>query len=116
MESTSAFPFCAILRGEEPGTIVARDDDRRFAIIKSIHPESVVHWLAVPFEHEESTEAFESANGDRFVELFEWAMQQARTPAAIEKEPRLMQGFTLKTHFGAFESIPHPKIHILAVE
>lgn len=115
-ESISACPFCAILNGEEPGTIIARDDDRRFAIIKSIHPESVVHWLAVPFEHEDSTEAFEGTNGRRFVELFEWAVEQAKTQAALEQEPRLIQGFTLKTHFGSFESVPHPKIHILAVE
>ena len=115
-ESISACPFCAILSGEEPGTIIARDDDKRFAIIKSIHPESVVHWLAVPFEHEDSTEVFEAANGRRFVELFEWAMEQAKAPVALEQEPRLIQGFTLKTHFGSFESVPHPKIHILAVE
>ncbi len=115
-ESISACPFCAILSGEEPGTIIARDDDKRFAIIKSIHPESVVHWLAVPFEHEASTEVFEAANGRRFVELFEWAMEQAKAPVALEQEPRLIQGFTLKTHFGSFESVPHPKIHILAVE
>lgn len=115
-ESISACPFCAILSGEEPGTIIARDDDRRFAIIKSIHPESVVHWLAVPFEHEASTEAFEGVNGRRFIELFEWAVEQAKAPAALEQEPRLIQGFTLKTHFGSFESVPHPKIHILAVE
>ena len=114
--SAQGCPFCGILRGEEPGTIIARDDDKRFAIIKSIHPESVVHWLAVPFEHEASTEVFEAANGRRFVELFEWAMEQAKAPVALEQEPRLIQGFTLKTHFGSFESVPHPKIHILAVE
>jgi len=31
-------------------------------------------------------------------------------------EPHLEKGFTLKTHFGSFETVPHPKIHILAVE
>ncbi len=67
-------PFCGILRGEEPGTIIAQDSTKGFAIIQSIHPESVVHWLAVPFEHMESTEEFEHTNEKRFVELFEWAI------------------------------------------
>lgn len=107
-------PFCGILCGEEPGTIVARDDNKKFAIIKSIHPESVVHWLAVPFEHMESTEAYEGYNAKRFIELFEWAV--AQTKQLVDEEPHLEKGFTLKTHFGSFETIPHPKIHILAVE
>jgi histidine triad (HIT) family protein len=107
-------PFCGILKGEEPGTIVVRDDAKGFAIIKSIHPESVVHWLAMPIEHVDSTEAFEHENDKRFVELFEWAVVQ--TKKHVEKEPCLERGFTLKTHFGSFETIPHAKIHILAME
>jgi diadenosine tetraphosphate (Ap4A) HIT family hydrolase len=107
-------PFCGILKGEEPGTIIARDDNKGFAIIKSIHPESVVHWLAVPYEHVDSTEEFEQHNEKRFVELFEWAV--AQTKKQVEKVPYLEKGFTLKTHFGSFETVPHAKIHILAVE
>ncbi len=107
-------PFCGILRGEEPGTVITRDDEKGFVIIKSIHPESVVHWLAMPVEHVDSTEAFEHDNEQRFVELFEWAVVQ--TKKHVEKEPCLERGFTLKTHFGSFETIPHAKIHILAME
>lgn len=107
-------PFCGILDGSEPGTVIARDDERQFAIIRSIHPESVVHWLAVPFEHMESTEHYEEANAERFILLFEWAVTQAKQ--LMEVEPYLARGFTLKTHFGSFETVPHPKIHILAVE
>jgi histidine triad (HIT) family protein len=107
-------PFCGILKGEEPGTIIARDDNKGFAIIKSIHPESVVHWLAVPVEHVDSTESFERGDGARFVELFEWAVSQ--TKQQVDKVPYLEKGFTLKTHFGSFESVPHAKIHILATE
>jgi histidine triad (HIT) family protein len=106
-------PFCGILRGDEPGTIVARDDDKGFAMIKSIHPESVIHWLAMPVEHVESTEEFERDNEQRFVDLFEWAVVQAKKN--VEKEPCLEKGFTLKTHFGSFETVPHAKIHILGV-
>ena len=112
--STNPCPFCGILTGLEPGTIVARNDEKQFAIIKSIHPESVVHWLAVPFEHKESTEAYEGENAARFIELFEWAVKE--TKQLRVNEPHLEKGFTLKTHFGSFETVPHPKIHILAVE
>lgn len=107
-------PFCGILKGEEPGTVIARDDARGFAIIQSIHPESVVHWLAVPFEHVDSTEEFEKHNERRFVELFEWAV--AQTKRQVLEVPALEKGFTLKTHFGSFETVPHAKIHILAME
>ena len=112
--SAAQCPFCGILKGEEPGTIIARDDSKGFAIIKSIHPESVVHWLAVPFEHVDSTEEFEQQDEKRFVDLFEWAVVQAKKASA--KEPHLVKGFTLKTHFGSFETIGHAKIHILAAE
>ena len=107
-------PFCGILSGNEPGKIIARDDEQRFAIIQSIHPESVVHWLAVPYEHIDSTEDFEQQHGKRFVQLFEYAV--ARAKAAAADYPYLERGFTLKTHIGSFETVPHAKIHILAVE
>lgn len=113
-QSTSPCPFCGILDGSEPGTVILRDDEKQFAIIRSIHPESVVHWLAVPFEHMEGTEYYESASSVRFIELFEWAV--AQTKRLMVDEPHLERGFTLKTHFGSFETITHPKIHILAVE
>ncbi len=109
-------PFCAILAGSAPGTVIARDEGRGFAIIQSIHPESTVHWLAMPIEHANSTESFERENGRRFVDLFEFAVAQAKDPLNIEKEPYLVQGFTLKTHFGSYETVPHPKIHILSKE
>lgn len=112
--SAQGCPFCGILRGEEPGTIIAQDSTKGFAIIQSIHPESVVHWLAVPFEHLESTEEFEQEHEKRFVDLFEWAV--ATTKKKVADVPYLEKGFTLKTHFGSFETIAHPKIHILAME
>mgnify|MGYP003383695530 CR=1 FL=1 len=107
-------PFCGILSGNEPGKIIARDDEQRFAIIQSIHPESVVHWLAVPYEHIDSTEDFEQQHGKRFAQLFEYAVDRAKAAAA--DYPYLERGFTLKTHIGSFETVPHAKIHILAVE
>lgn len=114
MSSVSDCPFCNILNGVEPGTILARDDENGFAIIKSIHPESVVHWLAVPTDHIESTEVMEQTQSKRFLGLFEYAIREARN--AVEETPQLVRGFTIKMHFGSYESVPHAKLHILAVE
>ncbi len=94
--------------------IVVRNEEKQFALIKSIHPESIVHWLAVPFEHTESTELYERQNAERFIDLFEWVVMQAKRLTA--EESHLEKGSTLKTHFGSFETVPHPKIYILAVE
>jgi diadenosine tetraphosphate (Ap4A) HIT family hydrolase len=107
-------PFCAILRGDAPGEVYARDNNHGFALIQSIHPESEVHWLAVPLEHVASTEELEMMNRDRFLELVEFAVKQAR--ALSDQHPRLEAGFTVKMHFGAFETVPHAKLHVLAVE
>ena len=107
-------PFCEILRGDAPGTIYARDDARGFALIQSIHPESDVHWLAVPIEHVAGTEELETLNGERFLGLVDFAVKQARALSA--DHPRLAAGFTVKMHFGAFETVPHAKLHVLAVE
>lgn len=107
-------PFTAILDGREPGTILARDDDRRFALIQSLEPEAAIHWLAVPFEAGRTTEELEQQDRQRFMELIDWTVGQARSLAA--EHPALSQGFTVKFHFGAYETVPHAKLHILSVE
>lgn len=107
-------PFTAIIRGEEPGTIIARDDTQRFAIVSSLEPEAAIHWLAIPFEAGESTESMAQNDRDRFLKLIDFAI--AETKARIENYPELTNGFTIKFHFGAYETIPHTKLHILSVE
>jgi diadenosine tetraphosphate (Ap4A) HIT family hydrolase len=107
-------PFCAILKGEEPGTIIARDDERQFALIQSIHPEATVHWMAVPFEHVESTERLEHENQERFLGLVEFAVSHVKR--SVELYPQLQRGFSVKMHFGSFETISHAKLHILSTE
>ncbi len=107
-------PFCAILNGQMPGTIIARDDEKGMALIRSIHPESVVHWLAVPIEHVSSTESLEHENGRRFLDLIDFAVAQVR--AHREEMPLLYKGFSIKMHFGSYESIPHAKLHVLGAE
>lgn len=107
-------PFAAILRGERDGEVIARDDNRRFAIISSMEPEAATHWLAVPFEAGYSTEEMRRNEGERFLQLVDFAIDETR--ARAEQYPELANGFTIKFHFGAYETIPHAKLHILSVE
>jgi histidine triad (HIT) family protein len=107
-------PFCAILSGEEPGVILDRNDELQFALIKSIHPEASVHLLAIPTQHVGSTEALEAENREMFLQLVDYAISQGH--ALVDDFPKLQQGFTLKMHFGSYESVPHAKLHILGME
>lgn len=112
--SEATCPFCDILNGAAPGTVIARDDTRRVALIKSIHPESVVHWLAIPIDHIDGTEAFERGESQRFIDLIQFAAEQVR--AHRDDIPQLYKGFTIKMHFGSYETVPHAKLHVLASE
>ncbi len=107
-------PFSAILRGDEPGAVIARDDDRRFAIIASLEPEAAVHWLAVPFEAGQSTEEMEQNERERFLQLVDYAISETR--GRVDDHPDLHKGFTIKFHIGGYETVPHAKLHILSVE
>lgn len=107
-------PFVNILNGTEPGTIIARDDEKRFAIIQNLHPEAAVHWIALPFEPIASTEELAHTDRERFLDLLEFAMQETR--ARVEEVEGLGNGFTIKFHIAAFETIPHAKLHILSCE
>lgn len=112
--NTEKSPFAAIISGEEEGTIVARDDERRFALIVCREPEAEIHWLAVPFEYDYSTEEMKQQDRNRFLDLVDYAI--AETRALSKKYPQLHNGFTVKFHIGSFETIPHAKLHILSTE
>lgn len=107
-------PFVGILRGKEPGKIIAQDDAKQFAIIECIEPEAAVHWLAIPYESGLSTEGLERRDSERFAALVEYAIRTTKVQAA--DYPELQNGFTVKFHVGSFETIPHPKLHILSTE
>jgi histidine triad (HIT) family protein len=107
-------PFVGILRGEAPGNVIARDDEKRFAIIASLEPEAAVHWLAMPFDPGYTTEEMESQDSQRFLQLINYAITETR--ARVEEHPELATGFTIKFHCGAYETIQHPKLHILSIE
>ncbi len=107
-------PFAAVLRGDAPGTIIARDEEKQFAIIASLEPEAAVHWLAMPFESGQSTEQFENGDRERFLQLVDYAINE--TKARVGEHPELSVGFTIKFHLGGYETIPHAKLHILSIE
>ncbi|MBE2220810.1 MAG: hypothetical protein IAF02_04685 [Anaerolineae bacterium] len=110
---TTDNPFTGIIKGSEPGTIIHQDDGKGFALIETKHPEAAVHWLAITYE-EGTTEDLEQNDRDRFLDLIDYAINS--TKAQIQKYPILEQGFTIKFHCGAFETIEHPKLHILSSE
>ncbi len=107
-------PFTGILRGDEKGTIIARDDEQQFAIVTSLEPEAAVHWLAIPFESGFSTDEMRDAQGGRFMALLHFAI--AETNSRVREYPVLENGFTIKFHCGAYETVPHAKFHILSIE
>lgn len=113
-DSSIYSPFAAVLKGEEPGTVIARDDADRFAIIASLEPEAAVHWLAIPYEAGESTEGLSQNDRERFLKLINYAIAETKTRA--NEYPALANGFTIKFHLGAYETIPHAKLHILSIE
>lgn len=104
----------AIINGDVPGNIIVQDDEKRFAIIASIEPEAAVHWLAVPYEYGSWTEEIVREQKDRFLDLVDFAITQ--TKALTAEYPLLENGFSIKFHVGSFETIPHPKLHILSSE
>ena len=106
--------FAAIISGEQPGTVIVQDDEKRIALIECIEPEAAVHWLAVPYEYGYGTEELERDDQDRFLDLVDFAITQ--TKALIPNYPILDNGFSVKFHVGSYETIPHPKLHILSTE
>ena len=102
------------MRGDEKGTIIARDDEQQFAIVTSLEPEAAVHWLAMPFESGQGTEALEHSDRERFLQLVDYAISE--TKARVGDHPELGIGFTIKFHIGGYETIPHAKLHILSIE
>ena len=113
-ERFDSSPFNLILSNDTHSEIIARDDEKRFAIISSMEPEAAIHWLAIPFESGISTEELNREEGRRFLDLVEYALFETRAQSA--KYPELANGFTIKFHIGAYETVPHPKLHILSVE
>lgn len=107
-------PFSEIISGNEPGKIIAQDENLRLAIIEAIEPEAAIHWLAVPYEDGFKTEELEQQDQQRFLDLIGFAI--AKTKQLIPEYPLLANGFTVKFHVGSFETVNHAKLHILSTE
>ena len=113
-ELKSNSPFVDILAGEADGQIIIRNDGKRFALVQSLHPEGAIHWLAIPYEPVASIEELQKTDKQRFLDLMDFAISE--TQALCEDYPLLQRGFTIKFHFGGYETISHAKLHILSVE
>ena len=48
------------------------------AIIASLEPEAAIHWLALPYESGQSTEAMEQADQERFLQLVDYAISETK--------------------------------------
>ncbi len=107
-------PFIDILAGKANGEVITRNDDKRFALIRSLYPEGAIHWLAIPYEPVASIEELEKTDKRRFLDLMDFAISE--TQALRDDYPLLQRGFTIKFHFGGYETISHAKLHILSVE
>lgn len=107
-------PFAEIIKGDQPGKIIHKDENKNFALIESIHPEAAIHWLAITFEDTGSTEDLKTEDRERFLDLIDYAIET--TKAQVEAFPILQNGFSIKIHCGAFETIPHAKLHVLSAE
>lgn len=107
-------PFNDIIKGKQPGKIIHKDENKNFALIETLHPEAAIHWLALTFENTGTTEELKQDDRERFLDLIDYAIET--TKAQVENYPLLQQGFSIKFHCGAFETIPHPKLHILSAE
>ena len=110
---TKSCPFCAIINGEEAGRVISEDNEE-FLLIQDAHPEGAIHWLASPRTHIESIEEMEEKHSAKFIRLVQFAVEQTKNQ--VGAYPLLENGFTIKFHFGPFESIAHAKLHILSTE
>ena len=106
--------FCDIISGSEPDRIISEDANQEFLLVEDAHPEGAIHWLAIPRKHVESTEAMEIEQPEQLLRLVQFAITQ--TKQQMEKYPILANGFTIKFHFGPYETIPHAKLHVVSTE
>ncbi len=107
-------PLVQVALGMMPGEAIVVEKETGFAIIKSLEQEAAVHWLAFPFEPYASLDEMRVNAPERFLQLFAFVREQ------IERlkphYPLLEHGYTVKFHGGAYETVPHAKLHILSTE
>ena len=81
---TTSNPFTEIIKGVEDGTIIHKDNDKRFALIEDNHPEAAIHWMAITYE-EGTTEELEQDNREPFLGPIDYAINT--TKAQVEAYP-----------------------------
>jgi histidine triad (HIT) family protein len=101
-------PFCAIVAGEAPASVV-REDDLTLAVL-DIAPVSEGHTLVLPREHASRLDALDEATGGH---LFQAGM---RVAAALRSSDRIdAQGvnFLLSDGPAAGQEVDHVHLHVV---
>jgi histidine triad (HIT) family protein len=99
--------FCAIVAGEQPATIIHRDD--LVTAFRDTKPQAPVHVLLIPNEHVASAAELDAEHGDILARLFSVANEVAR------QEGIALDGYRLVFNVGraAGQSVDHLHLHLL---
>ena len=101
-------PFCKILSGEAPATIVYRDD--LVTAFRDIHPIAPIHILVIPNRHIASVNELEAGDEPLVGHMVMVAKGLAVQEGVAEKGYRLI----VNTGAHSGQTIPHLHLHLIA--
>jgi histidine triad (HIT) family protein len=100
--------FCKIISGEEPATIIYRDD--RVTAFRDIHPIARTHILIIPNRHISSLNELDAADEALVGHMVMVAKELATQEEVAENGYRLM----INTGAHGGQTISHLHIHLIA--
>jgi histidine triad (HIT) family protein len=101
-------PFCKILSGEAPATILYRDD--QVTAFRDIHPIAHTHILIIPNRHIASVNELEAGDSSLIGHMVMVAKDLAVREGVSENGYRLM----INTGVHGGQTIPHLHLHLIA--
>ncbi len=107
MESDPNCVFCRIVKGDEPGRMVYRDEE--MAAFHDINPRAPVHLLIVPTQHIESLSHADDGNEMLLGKMLLLANKLARDLGIAQGGYKLV----INTGRGAGQIVPHLHVHLL---
>ncbi len=98
--------FCAIVAGEAPADVVAKDDG--VIAFRDIHPRAPVHVLVASVEHIPSAHALTDAHADLLNRCF-------RLTRTVAEQERIADGYRVTTNVGrkGGQAIDHLHFHVI---
>ena len=100
-------PFCKIVAGDIPATVVYRSD--QVTGFRDINPQMPTHVLLVPNSHVMNTDSLDPSHDALVGELVRSAQEVARQEGLSERGYRLV----FNTGPDAQNSVPHLHMHLL---